>query len=459
MQVRFIRRMASACFALLALSIASFAQTVNAGAAASPPDDNAPLLPLTEALQIALMRNRPVRIAQLDITKAQWAVAAAKTNRLPIIQTDIFASGNLTPASFTFAEGIFGTVNGSPVPSKNITVSLSQGVTGFITAQLAQPISQLYKINLAIREQQLEAQLAGEKYRGQRQSVSASVKQAYYGILQTESALDAQQALVKQYQETDRVADQYLAQEATLKSNSLEVKARLAQAQYQIIELSDTLVTQKEQLNTLLGRDIDTPFRAEQVPAITAEESDMKLARTTALNQRPEVRQSEINLQRADYDRKIAKAAYIPDIGASIHYLNPIDTQILPQNIASAGVELKWDPFDWGKRRDDVKQKETVEDQSREQLDETREQVLLDVDNCFRKLAESRSLLAVAEAGRVAAVEKLREVNDQFKKSAVLFRDVLEQEASVANANKSYEDSLLGFWNAKANFEKALGEE
>jgi outer membrane protein TolC len=81
------------------------------------------------------------------------------------------------------------------------------------------------------------------------------------------------------------------------------------------------------------------------------------------------------------------------------------------------------------------------------------------VDSSFRKLAESRALLAVAEAARAAANEKLREVNDKFRQSAVLLRDVLEQEAAVATANNEYEESLLAFWSAKASFEKALGEE
>ena len=38
-------------------------------------------------------------------------------------------------------------------------------------------------------------------------------------------------------------------------------------------------------------------------------------------------------------------------------------------------------------------------------------------------------------------------------------RDVLQQQAAVANADHEYEQSLLAFWNAKADFEKALGEE
>jgi outer membrane protein len=259
--------------------------------------------------------------------------------------------------------------------------------------------------------------------------------------------------------ETDRVASDYLRQQSVLKSDSLQAKAQLAQSRYQIVQLQDTLTTQKEQLNELLGRDIDVPFRTEPVPPLTAQEMDLKAARSSALTQRPEVREAEINNKRADYDRRLSKAKYIPDVGAALHYLDPINTQFLPQNIVSAGLEMKWDPFDWGGRRDEVKQKEVSLEQSQYQLQETKAQVTLDVDNTFRKLAETRAMLDVAQAGRDAADEKLREISDQFKHSAVLMRDLLQQEAAVASANHNYEQSLLAFWNAKAAFEKALGEE
>jgi outer membrane protein TolC len=418
-----------------------------------------PELSLSAAIQIALMNNRPAKIAQLDIAKADWQVASTKTKRFPAISTYLFGSRNLTSPSFDFKAGTFKTPQGEPVPATDTKITLSSGFTGYAVADISQPLTQLYKIGLAIQEQKLEADLSREKYQAKRQSVVADVKQAYYAVLQTESALDSASAAVKQYQETDRVVLDYIAQRSVLKSSSLDVKAKLAQAQYQVVQLNDTLQTQKEKLNNLLGRDLDTPFHTQQVPSIQYEESDLKLARQTALAQRPEVKEAEIDTHRAEYDRKLARAQYIPDIGAAFHYLSPINTQILPQNIASAGFEMRWEPFEWGRRRDDVKQKETVVEQSKYQLDETRSQVVLDVDNSFRKLAESRSLLVVAEAARAAANEKLREVNDKFRRSAVLLRDVLEQQAAVASANNEYEESLLAFWSAKANFEKALGQE
>jgi outer membrane protein TolC len=418
-----------------------------------------PELSLDQAIQIALANNRPLQTTKLNIAKSQWQIAETKTKRLPQFSTELLAVGDITSPSFTYQKGVFGTYNNTPVPSKNINISLSNGVTGYAIAKAAQPISQLYQIHLAVREQELSADLAGQKYKENQQSVVADVKQAYYATLQTESALDAAKVLVKQYHETDRVALQYVSQESILKSESLDVKAKLAQAEYQIVTLGDTLNTQKEYLNNLLGRDLDTPFRPHPVSPVSLEEMDLKIARQTALQQRPEVKEAEINLSRATYDRKLAKAQFIPGVGAEMRYFTPINTAILPQNILSGGIDMTWEPFDWGRRRDDVKQKTIGIQQSQYQLAETRSQVVLDVDNTFRKLNESRALLAVAEAGRDAADEKLREVNNQFKHSAVLLRDVLQQESAVANADQNYEDSLLSFWNAKAAFEKALGEQ
>src|SRR5215469_9317011 len=418
-----------------------------------------PELSLSEAVEIALANNRPAKILELDITKAKWAVESTKTKRLPSFSTYFFGSGMLTSPTWNFPANTFQTPDHQPVPASDTKISLSHGFTGYVIAEVAQPLSQLYKIGLAIEEQKLDVDLSREKYEAKRQSVVADVKQAYYAVLQTESSLDAATATVKQYQETDRVVLDYVAQRSVLQSSSLDVKAKLAQAQYQVIQLNNTLQTQKEKLNFLMGRDLDAPFRTQQVPPEQAEEIDLKIARRTALSQRPEVKQAEIDTQRADYDRRLAKSQYIPDVGAAFHYTSPFNTSILPQNIASAGFEMRWEPFEWGRHRDEVKQKDVVVTQSKYQLEEARSQVLLEVDSSFRKLAESRALLTVSEAALAAANEKLREVNDKFKQSAVLLRDVLDQQAAVATAQNEYEESLLAFWSAKASFEKALGEE
>jgi outer membrane protein TolC len=432
--------------------------TVIASAAEEPAQD-VPLLTVDQAVKIAIENNYSLKIASLDVEKSKWQVAEAKTNRLPAFKTYFFAARDLNSPEFTFRQATFGKSGGVPIPAVDTKIPLSQGITGSALAQVAQPLTQLYKINLAVREQELGQDQASQQFRAKRQSLADDVKQAYYGVLQSEYGLQVAQASVLQYEEANRVVLEYVAQESALKSDSLEVKAKLAQAKYQVVHLRNEVEIRKEHINDLLSRDLSTEFRTQAVPPESAEEGDLKLAHQTALAQRPEIAQAEIGIKKAGYDRKLAKAQYIPDVGLAFHYFSPLTSDILPQNIVSAGVEMSWEPFDWGRRKDEVKQKEIAIDQSLYQLQQVQSQVLLDVNNRFRNLQESRALLEVTATARDAANEKLREVTDRFSKQAVLLRDVLQQQATVASANNDYQQALLNFWMARADFEKALGEE
>ncbi len=70
---------------LLLLAFLAFNQ---AACGQEEPSTSAPKLTLSEAIEIALQNNRPVRIAKLDISKSKWQVSAIKTKRFPAISTD-----------------------------------------------------------------------------------------------------------------------------------------------------------------------------------------------------------------------------------------------------------------------------------------------------------------------------------------------------------------------------------
>ena len=67
--------------------------------------------------------------------------------------------------------------------------------------------------------------------------------------------------------------------------------------------------------------------------------------------------------------------------------------------------------------------------------------------------------MRVARLSRETAREKLRVTMNQYKQQTVLLKNVLQADTSLAETNRQYEDALLSFWKAKADFEKALGEE
>jgi outer membrane protein len=427
---------------------------------AQEPAHTEPTLSLDEAVQLAIANNPSLRAASLEVEKSRWQLAESKTKRLPAFSTSVLGSQLLTELAFTFQEGAFGTFPATgPIPSKDTKITTPRRPTAYVVSQATQPLSQLYKIHLGVRTQELSSQLSSEKARAERQTLIRDVKQAYYAVLQSESAMEAADANVKQYRELDRVVLQRVSQEAAFKSDSLEVKAQFANEQYKLVQLRNTLNTHKEYLNSLLGRDIRTEFRTEQVPSASFEEIDLKLAQNRALTSRPEIKQAEISVRQAEYARRIAKADYIPDVGIAFNYLSPFNVEVLPKNVASIGLELKWEPWDWGRRKDVISQKAVAEKQAQEQLRDAQSKVLMDVNNRFRKLEESRMLISVAAASREAAQQKLREVTAQYGQQAVLLSDVLKQQAATAGAGDDYQQALLGFWTAKSEFEKSLGED
>jgi outer membrane protein TolC len=366
----------------------------------------------------------------------------------------------LAPVNFLVQEGQFGTYPGiGPIPATNTNITTPLRPTTFIYATATQPLSQLHHINLAIEEQKVAVDLARESVRQERQSIADQVKQAYYSILQSQSALDVAQQTLKFNIELDQLTDRYVAQEVALKSDSLNVKAQLAQTKYQIVTLQDTLQTQKENLNELLGRELRTPFSVQAVPEAAAYELDLEGAQRRALNQRPEIRQAMLKAKQTQLDVRVQKSLSIPDVSATVTYLSPFNVDFVPKNIASVGLSLSWQPYDWGYKKSGRAQKTLTSRQAELALQETRQQVLVDVDNHFRKLADARILVQVNQMTQRTEQEKLRVVMNQYKERANLLKDVLQEQASLANANYQYQQALLSFWTAKADLEKSLGEE
>jgi outer membrane protein len=343
-----------------------------------------------------------------------------------------------------------------------VYVRTSQTSPGFKTdvlAQASQPLSQLYRIGLDIQEFEAKRDLALQQLRLQQQTVVFDVKHAYYTLLQTQSALEATEENIASLRELDRITENYVKQQTALKSQSLSVKSQLANAEYQAITQRNMLASQQEQLNELLGRDIRTPFRVNQAPEAAPFENDLTAAQARALQQRPEIKSAQAQVTEANYKVRIKQSEYIPDLNLVVRYFSPITSDELPKTIAYAGLEFSWDIYDWGRKKAEVAERRKSMEQASNTVEDTERQVLMDVNNQFRTLKATRVLLRAARVAQEAARETLRETMNQYKQNTALLQSVLQEQATVAQANQQYQQALSSFWTAKANFERALGEE
>ena len=328
-----------------------------------------------------------------------------------------------------------------------------------ITSTITQPLSQLYRIGLGIDQLEVGRGINEEELRSQRHLVIDNVKRAYYGLLQTQSSLEAVEESIKFYREFDRLVEDYVRQQKAFKYESLDVKTRLAKAESDALTLRNTLASQREQLNRLLARDVRTEFRVTPVPEMTQFETDLSAAQAQALRQRPELSQAQLQIKYAEYDYKIKRAEYIPDLSLVLSYASPITSDVLPRNIAFVGLELSWEFFDWGRKSSEMAAKNKAIEQAKTSSSDLGSQILIEVSSAFRKLQESRAAVKVGQLRKETEREALRVALDKYKQRAALLKDVLQVQAASADANNRYQQALLSLWTARADFEKAIGEE
>jgi outer membrane protein len=415
------------------------------------------VLTLDQAITIALRDNRTVKNARLAVEKSDDTLASARTARLPSFKLYSVVSEDLVKHDVNLTNPLAGVFPGI---GPFFTVGVDRKPTAIFAAQVLQPISQQYRIGLAVNQVKIERQVEQEKLRAEQQSLVDEVKRAYYGILLSQSGLESIRDEVKSYQELDRVTGEFVIQQVALKADHLQVQTRLAKAEYDLTDLSNRLTTQKEQLNGLLGRDVFTEFGVLQVTESSIPEVDVAAARRRAIEQRPELKDARLKLEQAKLDRRIKKSEFIPDVSAGFTSLALRNfNEVVPRNIASVGVVVVWEPFDWGRKKHQLAEKQKTIEQAKNGVSETEDQILIDVSNKFRKLQQTGLGLRVAKLGCQTAREKLRVITSNYKFQAVLLSDVLQSQALLSESDHQYQQALLSFWTAKAEFEKALGED
>jgi outer membrane protein TolC len=417
-------------------------------------------LSLENAVRLALQNNRQLQSARLEVEQAEANLAAARTRRLPVFSTEVNASQLLTPVDFAFPRGAFGDFPGTgPIPSADTTVSVPRQPTYYVSSDVSQPLSQLFRINLGIKSATAARDVERERVRGEQLTVINNVKRLYFAILQTESAIVATHEAMALYRELDRTLDSRVAQKVALRSDSLDVQFRLAREELALVTHTNALASQKEQMNQLLGRDVRTAFDVEDVAEISVLDVDLDAARTRALESRPDVRQARLRVEQAELDRRMTKADRIPEVSLAVSYTSNVNMDILPTNLATFGVRMKWEPFDWGRRNHELAVKTHSAQQARLGVREIEDRTVLEINSRYRTLSEKRALLNVARMAQATSREKLRVKVNQYQVQAVLLPDVLQVRAELAESDDQFQRALLEFWGAKADYERAVGED
>jgi outer membrane protein TolC len=246
-------------------------------------------LMLPELVQEVLARN-----PELVAARKQWEAA---TNRIaqvrslddPTLFVDLFN----VPRTFNVTQtqnSIFGLSQNLPFPGK-------LGLKGEVASRSADMTEQ------AVRAKERE--------------LVTRLKQAYYDLFLAQKTVQIHHEQVELLRQFFEIANAKFRSGKGSQADVLKAQVELSLLQQQLPVLEQRRKTVAAMLNTLLDRATSSPLGIAQEPSQLPIEQPLDDLHTFALNDRPELKAAELDVQRSEQSHALAERQYYPDFNVS----------------------------------------------------------------------------------------------------------------------------------------------
>ncbi len=247
-------------------------------------------LVLPELIQEVLAHN-----PELVAARKQWEAA---TNRIAQVRSldDPILSLQLwnVPQPFNVARTenhIFGLSQNLPFPGK-------LGLKGEVASRSADMTEQ------AVRAKERE--------------LVARLKQVYYDLFLAQKAIQIHHEQVELLRQFVAIANAKFRGGMGSQADVLKAQVELSLLFQHLPVLEQRRKTAGAMLNTLLDRDASSPLGIAQEPAQLLVERPLDDLHSLALNDRPELKAAELEVQRSEQSRALAQRQYYPDFNVAV---------------------------------------------------------------------------------------------------------------------------------------------
>jgi outer membrane protein len=399
---------------------------------------------LDRAVALALEHNANVQNARIEIERGETRVIAARTQRLPSFTLEAIGGEALNNLSINIEE-------------TNSRVDLGRTFSMFGIARITQPLTQLHAIGLGIRMNEASLAVDKERERAARVAVTREVKSAYYAVLSARAYADAMQEAVTAWEEVEREMNVRVSQQAVLEADRMDASARLASTRLAALTAANGLATAKDQLAYLVGREIEVSGGQAILPVLGAGQAGLPVLHQG--ERRPDIREAALRVEQARLDVRLKNAERIPEIALMVSNAMPFNNDALPSNMTSAGISMSYEPFTWGRRKAELTAKRRAVEQAENALRDKQSAAAMEIAAQLRKVEEAAARFAVRRLESEAARERLRVTKTKFHERAVRPDEMFEASASLAQAAAREQEAISAYWTARADYDKAIGEE
>ncbi|WP_372755036.1 TolC family protein [Mariniflexile sp.] len=397
-----------------------------------------PLLSLEEAKSMALLNNKKIKKASQNIEAAKAAKASIYASDKPFVEANAIGMHLGEPISLL-------------IPEYNASATL--GVSQVIYAG--------GKINKAKKIGSSAVDLYSAQKELTDSEVLLEVETTYWQIVNVKGKVE----LAEKYKAllTELLKDLTNLFEAGIiyKNDVLQVSVKLNEAELNLTKATDGLAILKLKMAQLIGM-ANTNFMVED--SIT-NEADLtnEISHTEAIENRPEIKMLRNAVEIEELQTKVLQADRKPTIalnvsglyatGEHINFSDGTNDMTTYYGLLSVHIPV----FDWGSRKQKVKEQKFKTEAQKLELEETEELLLIQIENAYLELQQALKRVEITKNSLAQSEENLRLNEDRFDAGTVIGKDLLEAQVLWQQAYSEVIDAKALFKISEANYKKVVG--
>lgn len=401
-------------------------------------------LSLEESIALALKNNQDMKIAASAKRKSAWAVRQAEAGMWPSL-------------TFTHTEKRYNSYNTTLLYLYGTKqYEWSNKYDNLLTFSL--PLYSGGRLDGQLDAAQLNLRVADLGVTATRQQLTQIVTADYFSVLQYRNSQKVSQETVDNYVRHLKNVNLQFEAGVVAKSDVLASETSLANAQVNLIKTQNNHVLAVSALNNAIGLPLDTELALKKDLRYEEYTKTLEECSRYALANRPELAQYRAKIDIARDDVKVARSGFLPQVSFTATQ-DWYDSEYPGDHNKNwmVGVTASLNVFDSGLTNSKVRQAEEGLASAREQAEQKREAVLLEVRQYYLSMREAEKRIEASQVGVNQAEENLRIAELRYSAGVGTNLDVLDAVLSLNTARLSNIQALYDYNTNKAQLNRAIG--
>lgn len=396
-------------------------------------------LSLEQAKEQAVKNNNSIKKGAQNIQAAQAAEKAAGTLDKPSIDAGLIGLYAGDPLSAIL-----------PEYSANASLGLKQLIYAGGKVNYAKKAA-----SKAVEISELQNQLTTDE-------ILLKTETAFWTIVNLSDKVILSKKYIGLLQALERDLNNSFAAGLIYKNDVLRVQVQINSAQLDLKKAEDGLVMSKLSLAQIIGSQntdfIVTGNFSDNYILPFEEEGRLKSEKrveTALLKNAIEIDQLQTKILDADRKPTVAlSASGLYSAGKAINFSNGNNDLASFYGLVNVSVPI----FDWGGRKQKVKEQEFRTEARKTDLKEASEIIALEVQDTYLQLAQAKQQIELTKESLVSAEENMRLNNDRFDAGTVVGKDVLEAQVLWQQAYSNTIDANARYKISEARYKKAIND-